>query len=164
MGSTLFVQELLHSGTLPSGQLSPLELQHVQLVLELSQVGRASDHAQYWLHSDPLSARFPSLERDINRFADEFSALAANLTSELPQTHAISINRTKSEQKLPPASLQQFLSGALQANFSLPGLLLADYIAQFNNRFARLFVLLQHLSYVRVYTSFCTLVLTNVCN
>ena len=138
MGSTRFVQKLLHTGSLPGDQLSILELQHVQLVLELSQVGRASDRAQYWLHSDPLTrARFPSLERDIDGFAGEFSALAANLNAEPCQTHAISINRTDSEQKLPPASLQQFLSGALKANFALPALMLADYNTKFNNRFAR---------------------------
>lgn len=101
-------------------QLAVIEWDHVDLVIDLTQIGVKDESGSLFLHTDVLSASTPNVSSRITEFVDAMDAVAVP---------GVAVRRPDPNQPLPPSTLHAFL----RYRNMLPGVVLADFENNFNN-------------------------------
>ncbi|AWP03680.1 putative nicastrin [Scophthalmus maximus] len=98
-----------------------VDLDNIHSVLEVGQVGLRND-SKLWLHTDPVSRRNDSVNKEVEDLIANLRLAATNLsvTPEVPTA----------SQPLPPSSFQRFLRAR-----PIPGVVLEDHQSAFTSRF-----------------------------
>ncbi|XP_075764451.1 nicastrin isoform X1 [Pelodiscus sinensis] len=99
----------------------PVRLENIHSFLELSQVALRNSSA-LWVHTDPVSGRNESVRPQVRALVETLlnSSLGVNVT----------LQEVSQSQPLPPSSFQRFLRAR-----PIPGAVLADHRAAFQNRY-----------------------------
>ncbi|KAF4117914.1 nicastrin [Onychostoma macrolepis] len=98
-----------------------IDMKNVHSMLEIGQVGLRSGRS-LWMHSDPVSRKNSSVNVEVEAMIKNMKSVAAGLN--------VTLDQLAFTQPLPPSSLQRFLRAK-----QIPGLVLADHRASFNNRY-----------------------------
>lgn len=98
-----------------------MDLDNVHSMLEIGQVGLRGGR-DVWIHSDPVSRRNSSMEKQVSEMIKDVHSSAAGLN--------INLQEPSVSQPLPPSSFQRFLRVR-----PIPGLVLTDHEKAFNNRY-----------------------------
>ncbi|XP_023280199.1 nicastrin isoform X1 [Seriola lalandi dorsalis] len=98
-----------------------VDLDNVHSVLEIGQVGLRAD-SRVWLHTDPVSRRNSSVNKEVEELINNLHLAATNLS--------VSTQAPNFSQPLPPSSFQRFLRAR-----PIPGVVLEDHQSAYTNRF-----------------------------
>ncbi|XP_022614040.1 nicastrin [Seriola dumerili] len=98
-----------------------VDLDNVHSVLEIGQVGLRAD-SRVWLHTDPVSRRNSSVNKEVEELINNLRLAATNLS--------VSTEAPNFSQPLPPSSFQRFLRAR-----PIPGVVLEDHQSAYANRF-----------------------------
>ncbi|XP_073704472.1 nicastrin [Garra rufa] len=98
-----------------------INLNNVHSMLEIGQMGLRRGQ-NLWMHSDPISRRNISVNEEVSILMNNVKSAAAGLN--------LTLDHPSVSQPLPPSSFQRFLRAR-----QIPGLVLADHVASFNNRY-----------------------------
>ncbi|XP_055329018.1 nicastrin-like [Paramacrobiotus metropolitanus] len=112
----------IQNGAFPTDFLDKLKLDHIDMFVELSQLGAFMEEKMY-IHSDPNALLNNATKGQIESFSQFLLQEGQNI--------GFPVNFLNFEAPLPPASFQSFL----KADRSIPGVVLADHKKQYNNKF-----------------------------